>query len=64
MEIVKAMTPIDSNAIRAMVGAALQSPDPEAAFGQLAASAGLTGTDLPSEMAFINEVRAKRARSA
>ena len=30
--------------------------DPEAAFGQLAASAGLTGTDLPSEMAFINEV--------
>jgi len=56
VEIVKAMTPIDSNAIRAMVGAALQSPDPEAAFGQLAASAGLTGTDLPSEMAFINEV--------
>lgn len=37
-------------------GAALQSPDREAAFGQLAASAGLTGTDLPSEMAFINEV--------
>lgn len=26
-----------------------------AAFGQLAASAGLAGTDLPSEMAFINE---------
>jgi hypothetical protein len=39
-----------------MVGAALQSPDPEAAFGQLAAQAGLTGTDLPTEMAFINEV--------
>ena len=31
-------------------------PDPEAAFGQLAASAGLAGTELPSEMAFINEV--------
>lgn len=56
VEIVKAKTPIDSDAIKAMVGAALQSPDPGAAFGQLAASAGLTGTDLPSEMAFINEV--------
>jgi hypothetical protein len=39
-----------------MVGAALQSPDPATAFGQLAASAGLTGTELPGEMAFINEV--------
>jgi len=56
VEIVGRSTSIDSDAIRAMVGAALHSPDPEAAFGQLAASAGLTGTDLPSEMAFINEV--------
>ncbi len=56
VEIVKTKTPVDSDAIKAMVGAALQSPDPEAAFGQLAASAGLKGTDLPSEMAFINEV--------
>jgi sphinganine-1-phosphate aldolase len=56
VEIVKQSTPIDSEAIRAMVGAALRSPDPEAAFGQLAASAGLAGTELPSEMAFINEV--------
>jgi sphinganine-1-phosphate aldolase len=56
MEIVKTMTPIDTDAIRAMVAAALQSPDPEAGFGQLAASAGLTGTELPGEMAFINEV--------
>ncbi len=55
-EIVKQAAPIDSNAIRAMVSAALQSPDPEAAFNQLAASAGLTGTELPTEMAFINEV--------
>ena len=39
-----------------MVGAALKGPDPEAAFGQLAASAGLIGTELPSELAFINEV--------
>jgi glutamate/tyrosine decarboxylase-like PLP-dependent enzyme len=56
MEIVKQSTPIDVDMIRTMVGAALQSPDPEAAFGQLAAQAGLTGTDLPTEMAFINEV--------
>lgn len=56
VEIVKAQAPIDSDAIRAMVATALQSPDPEAAFGQLAASAGLTGAALPSEMAFINEV--------
>jgi len=56
VEIVKQSTPLDSEAIRALVGAALQSPDPEAAFGQLAASAGLAGTDLPTEMAFINEV--------
>ncbi len=56
MVVVKKMTPIDSDAIKAMVGAALQGPDPEAAFNQLAASAGLAGTELPSEMAFINEV--------
>jgi glutamate/tyrosine decarboxylase-like PLP-dependent enzyme len=56
IEEVKKMDPIDSEGIRAMVESALQGPDPEAAFGQLAASAGLTGTDLPEEMAFINEV--------
>lgn len=56
VEIVKGQPPVDADAIRAMIGAALQSPDPQAAFGQLAASAGLTGTALPSEMAFINEV--------
>ena len=54
--IVKGITPIDSAAIRAMVGEALQRPDPESAFEQLAAGAGLAGTELPSEMAFINEV--------
>src|SRR5215211_2344082 len=56
VELVKAKTPIDSDAIKAMVGAALQGPDPAAAFGQLAASAGLTSAELPSDMAFINEV--------
>jgi glutamate/tyrosine decarboxylase-like PLP-dependent enzyme len=56
VEVVKSGMPIDSEGIRAMVSAALQSPDPMAAFSQLAVSAGLTGTELPSEMAFINEV--------
>jgi sphinganine-1-phosphate aldolase len=56
VDVVRTKTPIDSGAIKAMVGAALQSPDPAAAFGQLAATAGLTGTELPTEMAFINEV--------
>lgn len=56
VEVVKSKTPIESDSIKAMVGRALKSPDPEAAFGQLAASAGLAGTELPSEMAFINEV--------
>jgi hypothetical protein len=54
--IVKSKVPIDSDAIKALVSAALESPDVEAAFGQLAASAGLTGSELPSEMALINEV--------
>lgn len=56
VQIVKGLQPIDSDAIKAMIGAALQGPDPEATFRQLAASAGLTGTSLPSELAFINEV--------
>jgi sphinganine-1-phosphate aldolase len=56
MEIVKGMPSIDSGAIKALVGAALQSPDPQAAFGQLAATAGLTGSALPTEMAIVNEI--------
>jgi glutamate/tyrosine decarboxylase-like PLP-dependent enzyme len=55
-EIVKRSAPIDGEAIRGMVESALLSPDPSAAFVQLAASAGLTGSELPGEMAFINEV--------
>ena len=54
--IVKSRMPIDSDAIKALVNAALESPEVEAAFGQLAASAGLTGSELPGEMALINEV--------
>jgi len=56
LEIVKSKLPIDSDAIKSLVSAALESPDVETAFGQLAASAGLTGSELPSEMALINEV--------
>jgi hypothetical protein len=56
VEEVKAATPLDSDGIRAMVAQALESPDVEAAFGQLAQAAGIGGTDLPEEMAFINEV--------
>jgi hypothetical protein len=56
VEILKRSAPIDSDAIRAMIAAALQSPDSEAAFVQLAGRAGLTGTELPAEMALINEV--------
>lgn len=47
---------IDSQAIRALVQAALASPDPQAAFAVLAQQAGLVGQELPSELAFINEV--------
>ncbi len=56
IEEVKSSTPIDSENIRSMVAQALQSPNPEQAFGQLAQMAGITGTDLPEEMALINEV--------
>lgn len=56
VEIAQSKQPIDSDMIKSMIAGALQSPDPEAAFSQLAASAGLSGTELPSEMAFINEV--------
>ncbi|MBV6395518.1 MAG: putative sphingosine-1-phosphate lyase [Anaerolineales bacterium] len=56
VETVRSIPPIDSGNIRTLVNAALQSPDPLAAFGQLAASAGLAGSELPSEMALINEV--------
>ncbi|MFZ5855457.1 MAG: pyridoxal phosphate-dependent decarboxylase family protein [Chloroflexota bacterium] len=55
-EIVRGAPRIDTDAIKALVGAALQSPDLEAAFSQLSAQAGLVGSELPTELAFINEV--------
>jgi glutamate/tyrosine decarboxylase-like PLP-dependent enzyme len=56
VEIVKQATPIDTQAIRGLVAEALKSPTPEEAFGNLAQMAGIAGTDLPEEMALINEV--------
>jgi hypothetical protein len=47
---------IDTENIRALVAYALNSPSPEGAFSQLAQSAGIAGTELPEELAFINEV--------
>lgn len=55
-EAVRGAPRIDSDAVKALVGAALQSPDLEAAFGQLSAQAGLVGSELPTELALINEV--------
>jgi hypothetical protein len=39
-----------------LVDGALQSPDPAAAFDALASQAGLSGTELPTEFAMINEI--------
>ncbi len=56
VESVRQGPPIDSQAIRTMVQSALTSPDPQRAFAQLAQQAGLSGTSLPTDLAFINEV--------
>ena len=49
-------TPIDSAAIPQLIAYALESPSPEQAILELAQSAGIADTDLPDELAFINEV--------
>ncbi len=54
--IVKQGDQLDSEAIRDMVAQALQSPHPDEAFDQLAQMAGIVGSELPEEMALINEV--------
>lgn len=56
VEVLEKETPIDSQSIQAIVAHALASPSPEEAFSQLAQSAGIVGTELPEELAFINEV--------
>lgn len=55
VEIVRCGPAIDSAAIREMVGQFAADPSPEG-FARLAGMAGLGGTDLPSEMAMINEM--------
>ena len=54
--VVKEQPGIDPANIQALVAHALQSPSPEEAFAQLAGMAGIVGSDLPDELAFINEV--------
>ena len=49
-------TPIDGTAVQQLIAYALESPSPEQAILELAQSAGIAGTDLPDELAFINEV--------
>jgi len=56
VEEVKRATPIDTENVRAMVAWALQSPDPQEAFQQLMGTVGIEGTELPEELALINEI--------
>ncbi len=39
-----------------MVNWALQNPDPQEAFRQLMGTVGIEGTELPEELALINEI--------
>ena len=55
VEIVKKSKPIDTAMIRGEVACLLQNPTPQA-FAALAALAGIQGSELPEEMAMINEV--------
>lgn len=56
VDTVKQGDQLDGEAIRDMVAQALQSPHPDEAFDQLAQMAGIIGSELPEEMALINEV--------
>lgn len=56
VEEVRRAEPVDGEAIRMLVDQALSSENPAEAFGVLAQMAGMTGSDLPEEMALINEV--------
>ncbi|MFN3763151.1 MAG: pyridoxal phosphate-dependent decarboxylase family protein, partial [Anaerolineae bacterium] len=56
VEEVKRSTPIDTENVRAMVAWALASPDPQEAFRQLMGTVGIEGTELPEELALINEI--------
>lgn len=56
VEEVKQATPIHTENVRAMIGWALQSPDPQEAFRQVMEMVGIEGTELPEELALINEI--------
>lgn len=56
VEEVKQAPPIDTENVRAMIAWALQSPDPQEAFRQLMGAVGIEGTELPEELALINEI--------
>ncbi len=56
VEEVKQAPPIDRERVQALVDWALQSPDPQAAFRQLRQTVGIEGTQLPQELALINEI--------
>ena len=49
-------TPIDSAAVQQLIAFAMESPSPEQAILELAESAGIAGTELPDELAYINEI--------
>lgn len=55
VEITKNIKPLDTDFIRTQIAKVMHNPTPEA-FGELAAMAGIQGSDLPEEMALINEV--------
>ncbi|HSF82901.1 MAG TPA: aspartate aminotransferase family protein [Anaerolineales bacterium] len=55
VEITKKTPPLDSAFIREAIGQLMANPTPEA-FGALAEMAGIRGSELPDEMALINEV--------
>jgi glutamate/tyrosine decarboxylase-like PLP-dependent enzyme len=54
-QIVRDSPAVDSDSIHALVAAFAANPSPEA-FDRLAGMAGLAGTELPSELAVINEM--------
>ena len=56
VDTVKQGDQLDGEAIRDMVSQALQNPHPDKAFDQLAQMAAIIGSELPEEMALINEV--------
>lgn len=55
VEILKDITPLDTAFIQQQIGQLLHNPTPQG-FGELAAMAGIRGSELPDEMALINEV--------